>query len=633
MKRISVALFLFQIFITLNGQIIDHNCTVLSNIPQSFIDLAKSDLHVAYEHTSHGSQIIDGMTGLFKWKGNSFAWNNGGLNGALDIDDHGITGGTDLGAPDLTSWAASTRVYLKNPLNSNVNVVMWAWCSQVSTATENNINTYLNLMSSLEIEFPKVRFVYMTGHLDGTSVNGTLNIRNEQIRNYCRKNNKILYDFADIESYDPDGNYYLDKRANANCDYDSNGDLTIDKNWAITWQNSHPVNVDWYNCPSAHSQPLNANIKAYAAWWLFARVAGWTGPSLTVPVSEIEVTVQGGAAVIGANKGTLQLNALVLPTNATNPNVTWSILNVTGQATISSSGLVTAATEGMVTAKALSDDGTGVYGTLDILILNQIVPVEAISVSGSDGCSNISTDKGTLQLNASVLPTDASNKAVIWSISNVTGQASITSDGLVFAGLNGTIVAKATAADGSGVYGTLDLIISNQIILVEDIIIGTETGLNIIPDGKTTLQLTAQISPTAASVKTVTWNVEDITGQAAIDPAGLVTAISDGKVLATATAIDGTNVKGGLELTIVSRRGDPIRVIVTRQQIKIPLNENFTGSNVRLYDLNGTLIDSKLVENDLCTFDAALLRPGIYIIVLSKSITLKVGKIIIPAYY
>ncbi len=227
---------------------------------------------------------------------------------------------------------------------------------------------------------------------------------------------------------------------------------------------------------------------------------------------------------------------MVLPTNATNPNVTWSILNVTGQATISSSGLVTAATEGMVTAKALSDDGTGVFGTLDILILNQIVPVEAISVSGSEGCSNISTDKGTLQLNASVLPTNASNKAVIWSISNVTGQASITSDGLVFAGLNGTVVAKATAADGTGVYGTLDLIISNQIILVEDIIIGTETGLNIIPDGKTTLQLTAQISPTAASVKTVTWNVEDITGQAAIDPAGLVTAISDGKVVATATA-------------------------------------------------------------------------------------------------
>jgi len=27
----------------------------------------------------------------------------------------------------------------------------------------------------------------------------------------------------------------------------------------------------------AHSQPLNANLKAFAAWWLFARLAGWPG--------------------------------------------------------------------------------------------------------------------------------------------------------------------------------------------------------------------------------------------------------------------------------------------------------------------------------------------------------------------
>ena len=33
--------------------------------------------------------------------------------------------------------------------------------------------------------------------------------------------------------------------------------------------------VDWYKCSSAHSQPLNANLKAYAAWWLWARLVGW----------------------------------------------------------------------------------------------------------------------------------------------------------------------------------------------------------------------------------------------------------------------------------------------------------------------------------------------------------------------
>jgi hypothetical protein len=117
----------------------------------------------------------------------------------------------------------------------------------------------------------------MTGHLDGTGLTGNLHIRNEQIRNYCRTNKKFLFDFADIESYNPDGVYFGDKNPNDNCDYDSNKDGTLDANWAVAWQNSHTLGTDWYNCSSAHSQPLNANRKAYAAWHLWARIAGWDG--------------------------------------------------------------------------------------------------------------------------------------------------------------------------------------------------------------------------------------------------------------------------------------------------------------------------------------------------------------------
>lgn len=253
--------------------IIDHRCRKLDSIPAEWITKAKQTLHIAYSHTSHGSQLTEGMSGLVTFKGASYSWNNGGIGGALDLHDYAISG--DLGNPDRTTWATGTRSYLA--ANPDVNVIIWSWCGQVSTATAAEINTYLTLMAALETDYPSVKFVYMTGHLDGSGLTGNLHLRNEQIRNYCKTNKKILYDFADIESYNPDGLYFGNKLATDNCDYDSDGNGLADSNWATQWQSAHTQGVDWYSCSAAHSQPLNGNLKAYAAWWLWARLAGWNG--------------------------------------------------------------------------------------------------------------------------------------------------------------------------------------------------------------------------------------------------------------------------------------------------------------------------------------------------------------------
>jgi hypothetical protein len=265
--------------------IIDHTCTDIREIPESAINQAKTTLHIAYGHTSHGSQLTTGMTGLVGVANNGglglslptdiFAWDNGGTNGALDLHDYFAVG--DLGNPDRSTWAQRTRAYLDNPANADVNVIIWSWCGQVD-ATEENINLYLSLMNQLEIDYPNVRFVYMTGHANGSGETGNVHLRNQQIKNYCIANNKILYDFYDIECYNPDGEYFGDKHVLDSCGYDRNGDGNPSNdgaNWAIEWQTSHTEGYDWYTCASAHSQPLNANRKAYAAWWLWARLAGW----------------------------------------------------------------------------------------------------------------------------------------------------------------------------------------------------------------------------------------------------------------------------------------------------------------------------------------------------------------------
>ena len=252
--------------------IVDHTGAKWNAIPSSWIDQAKQRLHIAYGHTSHGSQLTTGMAGLVAWKGARYSFNAGGSGGALDLRESVFGAAYDLGNPNRTAWEAATRTYLAQ--NPAINVIIWSWCGQVD-GTEAEIQQYLNLMGGLERDFPNVKFVYMTGHTDGAPLSGNVPRRNKQIRDHCLANNKILYDFADIESYDPDGNYFGDKLVNDNCDYDSNGDGVRDRNWAIDWQNAHPG--EWYDCASAHSQPLNANLKAYAAWHLWARLAGWDG--------------------------------------------------------------------------------------------------------------------------------------------------------------------------------------------------------------------------------------------------------------------------------------------------------------------------------------------------------------------
>ncbi|MHC4436550.1 MAG: cadherin-like domain-containing protein, partial [Planctomycetota bacterium] len=299
--------------------IIDHTCTDLTQIPLSAIEQAKETLHIEYGHTSHGFQITAGMTDLVEFINNgglgldypedTFAFNDGGTDGALNLPMRSVfwdMGVYDLGRPDRYAWEAVTREYLD--AHPEVNVIMWAWCGQANTSIE-NIDIYLNLMEGLIADYPDVHFVFMTGHLQGQGTDlGPLYQANEHIRAHCRENNRILYDFADIESYDPDGLVnYMPLLANENCDYDSDGDGIRESNWAIDWQNSHTEGIDWYECPSfttgipTHTQSLNCNLKAYAAWWLWATLAGWnqnnTAPILAANTGA--TVTEGGTGIIG----------------------------------------------------------------------------------------------------------------------------------------------------------------------------------------------------------------------------------------------------------------------------------------------------------------------------------------------
>ena len=270
------------------------------------------------------------------------------------------------------------------------------------------------------------------------------------------------------------------------------------------------------------------------------------------PVTGITVAGTGGVTNITTNKGILQLIATVFPTDATNKTVTWTITNGTGQATISASGLVTAVANGIVTARATANDGSGVYGILVITISNQGTAVSSISISGAGGAVTITTDGGSLQLSALVLPSNATNKAVTWSITSGTSLASInTTTGLVTAIDNGTVTARATANDGSGVYGSLIITLSNQVTAVTSITLTGAGGATTITTDGGSLQLSASVLPANATNKTVTWSITSGTSLASINSTtGLVTAIDNGTVTVRATAKDGSGIYGSLVIIL-----------------------------------------------------------------------------------
>lgn len=280
---------------------------ILRAIPETYINKAREELHIAYQHTSHGTHVSYGMFGLQDYKtGDDVLFgitNNNTTEGKLDFHDYALSSfspSPSIDAADLsrneTAFIQTTRNYLNDPDHAAINVVMWSWCNIAGHHVADN---YLPGMDSLINEYSvggskigmgtgqrevPVTFIFMTGHANANDNVGDGKPKNQAdlITTYCETNRQFCLDYYSIDTHCMNDYYWEDAN-------DDGYSALYGGNFYQDWQDSHVLGTHYYANKSApggsetygahNTQHITANRKAYAMWWILARIAGWNGVS------------------------------------------------------------------------------------------------------------------------------------------------------------------------------------------------------------------------------------------------------------------------------------------------------------------------------------------------------------------
>ncbi|MCL2805070.1 MAG: Ig-like domain-containing protein [Treponema sp.] len=166
---------------------------------------------------------------------------------------------------------------------------------------------------------------------------------------------------------------------------------------------------------------------------------------------------------LGSATTTKQLNADVLPIDAEDKSLTWTS-DTPGVATVSSTGLVTAVAKGSAIITAKANDGSNQSDSVTVTVKQYVTSI-AIGTSTCKFWLNFDgTTGGTITINSdllTVLPATANDLTVTWSSEDTNVVTINNTNRLVTATGLGTTKIRATANDGSGIFGTVDVEVIN----------------------------------------------------------------------------------------------------------------------------------------------------------------------------
>ena len=232
----------------------------------------------------------------------------------------------------------------------------------------------------------------------------------------------------------------------------------------------------------------------------------------------------------------LTLTGTVSPGNADNKTISWSVKNAgTTGASINGNVLNTMA-EGtaIVTASIANGSAPGTDYTQDFTII--VNNASFTAVSKISGIPDISYVEVPLALYGTLVPSNATMRAIIWSVKYPGTTEAIISGNTLYSASAGTVVITATITDGIsyGMNYTQDFSIE-VLIPVADISNVPETAYALTP-----LSLDGTISPSNASNQNISWSVKDAGTTGAEITGNVLNTMSWGTVIVTAAIANGS---------------------------------------------------------------------------------------------
>jgi hypothetical protein len=206
------------------------NCLAVTNYSPSLMNQV-TGFNWYFAHASVGELMLEGVTNLYLSNPSFYQLQSSPCNsnppatttaGVIYGDDRGHSSGNNYSG-DWQYEVACFQTAVSNgwhyPLvNIAMNILSFVdiWYNNSSNGVNQLLAGYIGSMTNLEAAFPQTVFVYVTMPITTTNYYFEVDtepadeywrcVFNNGLRAWCQANNRVLFDLADVEAHDTNGN-------------------------------------------------------------------------------------------------------------------------------------------------------------------------------------------------------------------------------------------------------------------------------------------------------------------------------------------------------------------------------------------------------------------------------------------